>query len=351
MKFGITEHTFSNERHSTFYLACGPEDGPLVIFVHGWPELSRSWRHQLPCFGRLGFRAVAPDMRGYGNSRNYPRHEDYAVEHSVRDMLDLLDSLGRKRALWVGHDWGSPVVWSLASHHPQHCLGVVNLCVPYLASGFVPAVVTEYVNRKTYPGDEFPAGQWEYMLFYQENFEAATKCFDANIGNSVKALFRSGSPKGKGKPARTALVRRDHGWFGGAGVAPDVPVDRGVLSEEDLEHYTAALTRNGFFGPDSWYMNAGANSAYALASPDAGKLSLPVLFLHGAYDYTCETLDSPLAEPMRRDCSDLTEVIVESGHWMAQERPAAVNAILIRWLVERFPGYWPGPTAEAPLSR
>lgn len=347
MKFGITEHVISNERHSTFYLACGPDEGPLVIFVHGWPELARSWRHQLPCFGHLGFRAVAPDMRGYGHSRIHSRHEDYALEHCVRDMLDLLDSLGRARAIWVGHDWGSPVVWSLASHHPQQCLGVANLCVPYLATGFVPANLTQYVDREVYPEGVYPAGQWEYMLFYQENFDAATKCFDANVVNSVKALFRSGNPTAKGKPARTALVRRDHGWFGKAGIAPELPIDHGVLTEEDLQHYASALARNGFFGPDSWYMNAAQNLAYANASPNAGKLSLPVLFLHGAYDYTCETLSSRLAEPMRRDCSDLTEAIIDSGHWMAQERPAAVNAALVRWCVEKFPHYWPGPTAAA----
>ena len=67
---------------------------------------------------------------------------------------------------------------------------------------------------------------------------------------------------------------------------------------------------------------------------------MPVLFLHGAYDYTCETVDSRLAEPMRRDCRDLTEVIVSSGHWMAQEQPAAVNAALAKWLAAKFPELW-----------
>src|SRR6185503_516153 len=68
----VTAHEVSTAGHTTFYLACGPEDGPLVVCVHGWPELSRSWRHQLPVLGALGFRAVAPDMRGYGRSTVYP---------------------------------------------------------------------------------------------------------------------------------------------------------------------------------------------------------------------------------------------------------------------------------------
>ena len=66
----------------------------------------------------------------------------------------------------------------------------------------------------------------------------------------------------------------------------------------------------------------------------------PVLFLHGAYDTTCETMTSKLAEPMRRDCSDLTEVVVKSGHWMAQEKPVDVNAALARWLATKLPDYW-----------
>ena len=130
MTFPVTENTAKTPRHTSFYLACGAEDAPLIVFVHGWPELSISWRHQLRCFGALGFRAVAPDMRGYGRSSVYTRYEDYAVEHLVKDMLDLLDTLGVEKAIWAGHDWGSSVVWNLASHHPDRCIGVANLCDP-----------------------------------------------------------------------------------------------------------------------------------------------------------------------------------------------------------------------------
>jgi pimeloyl-ACP methyl ester carboxylesterase len=311
------------------------------VFVHGWPELSISWRHQLPCFGALGFRAVAPDMRGYGRSSVYPRHEDYALEPIVGDMLELLDALGREQAIWVGHDWGSPVVWSLASHHPERCLGVASLCVPYVARGFAPDALVPLVDRAIYPAAQYPAGQWEYQLFYEERFDQARRAFEASVGNTVKALFRKGNPGGKGKPARTALVRRDGGWFGGTGQAPDVPMDTDVLTEEDFRRYVAALEANGFFGPDSWYMNAPRNQEFAAGARDGGELALPALFLHAEHDYVCETVASRLAEPMRRDCRNLTEVIVASGHWMAQERPHAVNAALARWLALTFPGLWP----------
>jgi pimeloyl-ACP methyl ester carboxylesterase len=211
MTFPITEHVVRTARHTTFYLTCGAADAPVIVFAHGWPELSISWRHQLPCFAALGFRCIAPDMRGYGRSSVYARHEDYALAHSVADMIELLDALGRERAVWVGHDWGSPVVWSIASHHPARCFGVANLCVPYIAKGFAPANLLGLVDRTVYPEADFPAGQWDYQLFYEENFAAATKPFEANVTNTVKALFRKGSPAGKGKPSRTALVRRDGG--------------------------------------------------------------------------------------------------------------------------------------------
>ena len=331
MTFFITEHTLTSARHTTGYLACGAETAPLLIFVHGWPELSRSWRHQLPAFAASGFRCVAPDMRGYGRSSTYSRHEDFAQESIVADMLELLASLGRERAVWIGHDWGSAVVWNLAAHHPEKTIAVASLCVPYLAAGFTLDTLVPLVDRLIYPEGEYPAGQWDYKFFYEEQFDKACSDFDANIRNVVKALFRKGDPGMIGKPARTAAVRKAGGWFGG-GACPDVPRDADVMTEADLDAYTAALTRHGFFGPDSWYMNHRANGAYARRGKNAGTLSMPVLFLHGAYDFVCETMTSRLPEPMRRDCANLTEVVVESGHWMAQENPLAVNAALAKWL-------------------
>ena len=340
MPFQITEHVVKTKRHTTAYLSCGALDAPVINFVHGWPELSISWRHQLPVFAELGFRCIAPDMRGYGRSSIYPQHADYAVENSVHDMIELLDALAREKAVWVGHDWGSPVVWQIASHHPDRCHGVANLCVPYLPKGFAPENFLPLVDRALYPESKFPAGQWDYQFFYQENFPAACAALEANTRDTVKALFRKGSAAARGRPARTALIRQDGGWFGGAGRAPDVPMDADVLTEADLAAYTAALERNGFFGPDSWYMNHDRNVASAAKAVNGGRLSMPVLFLHAAHDLTCDTTGSRLAEPMREYCADLTEVVVQSGHWMAQECPVAVNAALAKWLAVKLANVW-----------
>ncbi len=341
MTFPILENVAKTARHTSFYLSCGAPAATPIIFVHGWPELSISWRHQLPAFAALGFRAIAPDMRGYGRSSVYERHEHYRQEEIVADMIELLDSLGVEKAVWVGHDWGAPVVWGIAQHHPDRCHGVANLCVPYIPDGFAPETIIQLANREVYPEAEFPAAQWDYMLFYLESFPAAQAGFEGNIRSTVRALFRAGSPAGKGQPAGTARVRANGGWFGPDAPAQDFPRDETVLTEADENAYVAGLQRNGFFGADSWYMNPAANIEFAGRAKSGGRLSMPVLFLHAAYDYVCATLDSKLADPMRASCANLTEATVRSGHWMAQEQPVAVNAALAKWLAAQLPTLWP----------
>lgn len=342
MSVEITEHTLKTERHTTGYLAAGPADGPLIIFVHGWPELSISWRHQLPVMAGLGFRAIAPDMRGYGRSSTYGDTSAFAQEHIVADMIELLDHLGADQAVWVGHDWGSPVVWNLASHHPDRCRAVANLCVPYrtIEAGWDNLI--ELVDRNVYPAADYPVGQWDYQLFYQENLERAVEVFEADTYLVAKALFRKGNPANVGTPSATSSIRANGGWFGGADVAPDLPRDSDVVTEADLRTYAAALDGNGFFGPDSWYLNHEANEAYAATALNDAVLDLPVLFLAARYDYTCECTDSRMAEPMRDYCRDLSEATLDTGHWMAQERPAEVNAALVSWLRQRVDDHWPG---------
>ena len=342
MNAAISEHVLTTDRHSTFFLACGPDDGLPVIFCHGWPELSITWRNQLTAMGGLGLRAVAPDMRGYGKSTVHPNKEDYSVEEISRDMIELLDHLGTEKAVWVGHDLGAPVVWSIAQHYPERCRGVAGVCVPYLPAGLTLDELVNVSDRSIYPSDQFPNAQWDYIAFYQEDFDLATKAFDADPLSAIHILFRSGDPAGEGLPALTATTRARGGWFGPKGApAPKIPRDGRVLSKEEAQAYADALTRNGFAGPDSWYMNGATNAAYAETARDAWRLDMPVLFVHAAYDYVCATIDSKLADPMRAHCADLTETTVNSGHWMAQEKPAQLNAAIVKWLAAKFPSDWP----------
>ena len=142
------------------------------------------------------------------------------------------------------------------------------------------------------------------------------------------------------------MTRIHGGWFGAAQEAPDLPLDADVVTPQDLNSYARALRRNGFFGPGSYYMNHDANAEYASRAVNDARLDMPVLFLAAQYDYVCETITSDAARPMRAHCANLEEVIVHSGHWMAQERPGDVNAALTRWLVRNFADLWPKSSAK-----
>ena len=253
----------------------------------------------------------------------------------VGDMIELHDALGGAPAVWVGHDWGSPVVWSMAAHHADRCRAVVNLCVPYFDSSFGLKEAATLIDREIYPIDRYPAGQWDYFLFYAENAAKAARDFEADVAATIALLYRSGSPEAVGQPAITASVRANGGWFGPAGKAPAIPRDPAILSQADYDTLVAAFSTNGFTGPDAWYLNGGANAAYAAQAPNAGKLKLPVLFIHAVWDNICDTAHGRLAEPMREDCADLTERSVLAGHWVAQERSAEVNDAIAAWLSER----------------
>ena len=335
----IQEGLCSSQRHTSFYLSSGTPGNIPVIFCHGWPELSLSWRHQLPSLAALGFQAIAPDMRGYGRSSQHPAIEDYAVPEIEADMIELLDHIGAEKAIWVGHDWGTPIVWSIAQHHPDRCHGVAGICVPYLPNGFTLPELVRGVDRKIYPEDQFPLGQWDYWQFHRDAPNKCRRGFERNLDNTFRALFRSGQSDSKSSPSITAMIRTMGGWFGPDGAAaPDMPIDTGVIHPSDLAAYVAAYERTGFSGPNNWYRNDQRNTEHARLAKTRN-LEMPALFVHAANDGICETINSSLASPMRAHCQNLTEVTIESGHWVAQEKPDALNVALADWISSQFPEF------------
>lgn len=328
-------HLLVTPAHTTSYLEAGPEDGPLLVFVHGWPGLASTWRHQLEHFAARGYRVAAPDMRGYGDSTVHDDPAAYRQEFVVADMLALLDHLGHRRAVWIGHDWGSPTVWNIAAHFPERCVAVATLAVPFgtLERGWDGLLAV--VDRDRYPQDTNPYGQFDYMAFYESHARHATSVFESAPGNTVKALFQRGNPAAHTRPARTSEITRDGGWFGGAPSAPDAPLSTTVLTERDFDDLTGALTRNGFGGPTGYYLNHEVNARYADAAPGGRVLRLPVLFLGAAYDPVAD-LHAPTAlDAMRSTCPDLTEATVPAGHWLHLEAAAAVNTHLESWLTSQ----------------
>jgi pimeloyl-ACP methyl ester carboxylesterase len=318
-------------RHTTVYLDEGPADGPLMIFVHGWPELGLVWRAQMAHFAALGWRCIAPDMRGYGASSAPAATSAYAMRELVADMVELHDALGAAPAVWIGHDWGSPVVASLAAQYSQRCRGAALISVPYFPRGFALANLTPLVDRALYPADRYPDGQWDYFRFYQTHFDQTAADYQADVGATLASIFQPGSPAGIGKPSPTASVTRNGGRYGAAHRAPPTAPNPTMISQADFEAWVAAFRKTGFRPANAWYLNDADNIAYAEGMSDGGRLRQPVLFLNSAWDGICDITRSRLGEPMRQACTDLTVIDVQGGHWLPLERKAEVNAALERW--------------------
>ena len=319
-------------RHRTVWIEAGPKQGPLLIFLHGWPELGLVWRQQIEHFAAKGWRCVAPDMRGYGGSSRPGSIAAYAVRELVADMVELHDALGGAPAVWIGHDWGSAVAWSMASHHAGRCRGVVNLCVPYFARGFALPNFIPLIDRALYPTERYPVGQWDYWLFYREHFWRASQEFETDVAATLALLYRTAPVRTPGRPAFTAGIRAQGGWFGPARRASALPRSSTMLSQDDFDALVAAFTATGFAGADAWYMNDAANLDYAAEAPGFGRLTLPALFIHATHDTVCDTTQSRLAEPMREDCEQLHEAVIEGGHQIMLECPDAVNRAIADWL-------------------
>src|SRR6185437_5898566 len=110
----------------------GPKDGVPVVLCHGFPELAYSWRHQIPALAAAGFRAIAPDQRGYGLTSRPETVSDYDMEHLTGDLVGLLDHLGVEKAIFCGHDWGGFVAWQAPLMHRERVAGVIGLNTPFL---------------------------------------------------------------------------------------------------------------------------------------------------------------------------------------------------------------------------
>ena len=330
----LASRTFSSERHTTHYRESGPSNGPLMIFLHGWPGIGLLWRTQMEAFAAKGWRCIAPDMRGYGGSSAPVEPSAYSTREIAADMVELHDHLGASPAIWIGHDQGSPVTGALASHYPERCRAAVFVSLPYFPTAFAIPTLLSLVDRDLYPANEYPDGPWDYYRFYLTHFDQATEDFDADVSASLAAIYRQGNPAGVGQVYRSATITSGGGWFGEARHAPAITPDPAMWPVDDFAALTDAFHKHGFRPPNAWYLNDDDNIAYAHEGQNDGRLSLPVLFLNGDLDALCDVTRSPLGGPMRAACERLAITTLSSGHWLPLERkPESVQAIQ-SWLEE-----------------
>jgi len=294
--------------------------GPLVLLLHGWPESWYSWRHQLPAIAAAGFHAVAPDMRGYGQTDKPPAVADYDIHHLTADVVGLIDALGEKTAVVVGHDWGSIVAWNSVLLHPARFTGLVAMSVPYAGR---PAISPVENWMKTH-GDNF-----YYILYFQEPGVAEAE-FDKDPRGILSRLYASpDSPREA--PAITDRARAAGGWIPRLGAPKGLP---SWLTEGDLDYYVREFTAAGFRGGINYYRNFHRNWETTPRLAGA-KITQPVLFLAGERDNVIAGLGAErLAASIGSVATDLRGVTLfpGAGHWVQQERPADTNAAVVRLL-------------------
>jgi pimeloyl-ACP methyl ester carboxylesterase len=328
----LTSHTFRSSRHTTHYWQAGPAEGPLMIFLHGWPGTGLMWRAHIEAFASEGWRCVAPDMRGYGGSSAPADTEAYALEEIVDDMVALHDHLGARPAIWVGHDWGSPVAGALAAQHAARSRAIVLISVPYFPQGFALPGLLPFIDRQLYPTDRYPDGQWDYFRFYQTNFGQTISDFEADIPATLASVYRPGNPAAVGQISPTASVTVRGGRYGAARRAPPTLPDATPWPPADFDALVAAFRSHGFRPANSWYLNDAANTAYAAAAPDGGRLGQPVLFINGDWDPICDVTRSRLGQPMRDSCPKLSVTNLLGGHWLPLERKTEVIDAVRAWI-------------------
>jgi pimeloyl-ACP methyl ester carboxylesterase len=294
--------------------------GPLVIFLHGFPESWYSWRHQLPALAKAGYHAVAPDMRGYGKSDKPASVEDYDIQHLTGDVVGLIDALGEKTAVVVGHDWGSIIAWNCLLLHPDRFTGLVAMSVPYGGRAAVSPLETMKKNF----GENF-----YYILYFQEPGVAEAE-FDADPRGILSRLYLSpDSPRDP--PAVTDPRRVAGGWIPRLGPAKGLPP---WLTQADLDYYVNEFKEAGFKGGINYYRNFHRN--WETTPQLAGaKIAQPVLFVAGAQDVVIRGASAEqLTATMSPVATDLrgVKLFPGAGHWVQQERSAETNEAIVQFV-------------------
>jgi pimeloyl-ACP methyl ester carboxylesterase len=291
--------------------------GPLVLLCHGFPESWYSWRHQLRTLGDAGFHALAPDMRGYGQTDRPKEVEAYDIFQLTGDLVGLVNAEGGQPTVIVGHDWGAWITQAAALFRPDLFRAVALLSVPFLPRAPISPSAWE---QQKYPG----------KIFYQQMFRSAgsEQIFEADVrGSIINALYSaSGEP-----PA-------DHRWQFAidpkdvANLMPPAPKKPSFVTDADVDFFVNEFKRTGFAGGLNYYRNVDRNWALT-PFLDGAKLRQPTLFIAGDRDgvlgFWGEEVDT-----LEQHVPNLTRKVILAGvgHWTQQERPDEVNRLLLEFL-------------------
>jgi pimeloyl-ACP methyl ester carboxylesterase len=272
-------------------LADGPEDGPLAILLHGFPELSRSWQHQLPALAAAGYRAVAPDLRGYGQSGI---EGPYDVGTLAKDVAGLIEALGRRKAVVIGHDWGGGVAWATAVYEPEHVEKLVIMNCPH------PGILSHEIL--TSPRQLLKS--W-YMFLFQ-------------LPGIPERLMASRGARNVARALRGGSFVKD-AW-----------------TREELAHYREAFQDHHRCAAAIGYYRAAFRSPLKMRRDGESRpIACPTLILWGKEDrfLSLGTIDQKKMEPFFVRGNPPAVTLVEgAGHFVQNEAPDRVNEALLAWL-------------------
>jgi len=263
--------------------AAGPEDGPLVVLLHGFPEFWYGWRHQIPALAEAGYRVVVPDQRGYNRSDAPRSVAAYDLDVLVDDACAVVDAAGRDRAFVVGHDWGAMVAWHLAHTRPERLRRLAVLSVPH-----------PHVFQETLRASPAQLLRSTYALFFQ-----VPTLPEWVLGRSDGQLL-------------AALLR----WSGHAD----------TFSDTDLRLYRRAWRRSGRLrGMVNWYR--AATRRVLRTAPPSTRIDVSTLVVWGAKDMA---LGRQMAAPSAAmSTNGRLEMLDDATHWVQHDTPATVNKLLL----------------------
>jgi pimeloyl-ACP methyl ester carboxylesterase len=290
--------------------------GPLVVLLHGFPESWHSWRHQLPALADAGFHAVAPDLRGYGQTDRPEKLEAYDIFQLTGDVVGLVRALGEESAVIAGHDWGALITAYAALFRPDVFRAVALLSVPYAPRG--PVNQTEWEQRK-YPGKSF----YQAALRGPGSDQFLMSDVRSSLLRGLYSLSGEAEEQDRWNPVRDPAAPR------GISAAPKMP---SWLSEKDLDFLVAEYQRASFTGGLNYYRNMDRNWALT-PFLDGAKILQPTLFIAGDRDPVIEFLRDEY-EALATNIPNLRKNVLLPGvgHWTQQERPEEVNRLLIEFL-------------------
>ncbi|QWT22030.1 alpha/beta hydrolase [Bacillus sp. NP157] len=289
-------------------------EGPTVLFCHGFPDTSRTWRRQMEAVASAGYRAIAPDMRGYGRSTAPSDAALYTPLHTTGDLVGLLDALGVNDAVLVGHDWGATHAWQAALMRPDRFRAVFSLSVPY-----VPRSDTSVFDRMRQAGHEE-----DFYMFEQAQPEANDTWANAAVTIPGILYWASGRPTtGTG----WSPMNRARALYRPSPTPLPAWVDPAYVA-----HNIAEFERTGFHGGLNYYR--AAEPYFALSAPWKGaRVIQPSYFIWGLADGLRELY--PIGpEQLRVGVPDLVGMVEleDVGHWVQHEASDVVNQHLLAFL-------------------